>query len=208
MPHTLIIELHYLPCIQYLCKLKHAEEVFLEAHENFQKQTYRNRCYILGANNIECLNIPVNHPTKKNVRDITIDYSEHWHKKHIRAISSAYGKAPFYEHYAEYFFNILLKKYKYLFDLNMDLLNLCLRLTATNTKISLTNSFKKGYIDNIIDARNVIRSKGNTNVQVAGQQVVYQQVFGREFVPNLSVVDVLMNNGPESSGIINKSFIN
>jgi len=111
----ILIELHYLPCLEYFIQLVQSENICLEAHENFQKQTYRNRFSILTANKIDTLSVPVlKSNSKQLIREVEIDYTQLWQKIHRRAIQSAYGKAPYYEYYADYFKQLYDKKPRFL----------------------------------------------------------------------------------------------
>ena len=102
--NSLLIELHYFPCVSYFKLLSAYEKVFLEAEEHFIKQTYRNRTYILTSNKIDRLSIPIIHEDKKKpIRLLSIDYKLKWQLRHWRAIQSAYAKAPFFEYYADFF---------------------------------------------------------------------------------------------------------
>ena len=94
---TLLLDFHYLPCIAYFSCINRYHHLILEVHENYEKQSYRNRCYILSANKVLPLSVPVHRGKgKKPTKDIRIDYSQKWVNNHWRAIKSAYGKAPFF----------------------------------------------------------------------------------------------------------------
>ena len=107
------IDLQYLPSLEYFCAILNKNEFNLEAHEYFEKQSYRNRCRIQTTNKIDTLSVPVLNGNKKIlIRDLKIDYSQDWTRRHWGAIHSAYGKAPFFEFYSEFFKNIFDKMYK------------------------------------------------------------------------------------------------
>ncbi len=198
-----VIELHYLPPPRYFALLLQEPGIKIDLHEHFVKQTYRNRCRILTANGIDTLSIPVLGGNKKiPLQDIKIDYTQKWTNRHLRAIQSAYGKAPFYEYYADDLLAVYRQKPVFLLDLTLPLLTQCLdflqlevTLTFTGTYTSLANT-----------PENDLRSKINPKTTAAWpktyQQIAYQQVFGSNFVDELSVIDLIFCTGPQAGGII------
>lgn len=194
----ILVESHYLPCIEYFRQLVRSEEILVEYWENFQKQTYRNRCRILGANKVDILTVPVTKAGQKVLmKDVKIDYSAAWYAIHWRAIQSAYGKSPFFEYYGDYFQDILFRKPVFLWDLNMELMTLCLKLLRERKKIVATSGWKKEYEMEICDLRAKIKPKEDNNTLIHTISP-YVQVFGSNFVPNLSIIDLLFNKGPDA----------
>jgi len=106
------IETHYLPSLEYMTLLLQNPSLVFEVEENFPKQTYRNRCMILGANGVERLTVPVIHLSGEKIKtkDTKIDYSQNWVKQHLGAIQAAYGNAPYYEFFEPYLSQIFAKK--------------------------------------------------------------------------------------------------
>ena len=97
-PEYVWLDLQYLPSLEYFAALLKYDYVYLEANEHYQKQSYRNRCYIRAANKVDLLSVPVLDGRRKVlIRDIRIDYQQGWLKDHWRAITSAYGKTPYFE---------------------------------------------------------------------------------------------------------------
>src|SRR5512133_1641107 len=127
MKPVTVLSTAYLPPVQYMTKFL-SGSVMIEKHGNFQKQSYRNRCYIYGANGPQCLVVPVkkNHGKKTPITDIEIDYSTHWQHVHLKSIQSAYQLSPFYEFYADELIPLISKHTTLLYDLNNGLLNLLL----------------------------------------------------------------------------------
>jgi hypothetical protein len=200
MAGSLLVETQYFPPISYFAQILEHDTIIIEAWENYQKQSYRNRCKILTANKINILSVPVIKPHPNVlIREVKIDYGQKWLNVHWRGIASAYGKAPFFEHYEDFFREILYKRNPYLFDLNMDLLTLCLKLLGIKRTIKLSERFNILSADtNVNDKRNVIHPKGSHIITT----VNYQQVFGRDFVPDLSVLDLLFCEGNNSLHIL------
>ncbi|MCU0325238.1 MAG: WbqC family protein [Spirosomaceae bacterium] len=207
MNKTIVTDLHFLPSLEYFSLLISSESIILEANENYIKQSYRNRCYILGANKIEPLIIPVQKDkSKMPIRDVKIDYSEQWIKIYWRTVEAAYKKAPFFEYYADYFKDILDKKPIFLWDLNFELLSICLKFLKVSLPISLTEKYEKNYVDGIIDCRNLISPKIDFKINEFYRPVSYTQNFGNDFVANLSILDLLFCKGNMSKEILAKSF--
>lgn len=200
-------ETNYLPNIEYFCFLSMGDKILIEVNENYQKQTLRNRCYILGANKVDILTVPVNKGTGKvKTKDIKVDYSQKWQSLHIRAIKSAYGKAPFFQYFAPYFFQILTQNHKFLIDLNTDLLTLCLKLLKWKKELIFTNDYLI-RCDNISisDLSTYIPRQNAKEAPDKFQIPAYNQMFGKEFVPNLSIIDLLFCQGTSSSKIISEA---
>ncbi len=205
--HELLIELHYLGSVQYFSHLLRHRKVWFETQENYSKQSYRNRCLILTAQGVKSLSIPVEHKGKQLAKDVTIDYRQGWVNDHWRTISSAYGKAPFYEHFAGEIQLLLHSKPKFLFDLNQKLLTLCLYLANLRLDFSLTETYQKEASEGIIDMRSKISPKEGCKNDAVFQPVSYHQVFGKKFVENLSLIDLLFCEGPNSGYVIQESTI-
>lgn len=202
------IETSYLPNIEYFCCLNIGDKILIDVNENYQKQTLRNRCYILGANKVNILTVPVNKGTGKvKTKDIKVDYSQKWQSLHIRAIKSAYGKAPFFQYFAPYFFQILSQNYKFLIDLNTDLLTLCLKLLKWKKELIFENDYLINCDNNksISDLSTYISRQNAKEAQNKLQIQPYNQMFGKEFVPNLSIIDLLFCEGTSASKIISEA---
>jgi hypothetical protein len=199
------IDIQYLPSLEYCALIFNEQQIEFEVYESFPKQTYRNRTYILGANGVELLSIPVVHNSngKQITKDIEIDYSQDWIRKHKGAIQAAYGKAPYFEHVEPFIDQIFAKKSKFLVDLNIQFLNTISRFLQKKPEFILTDSF----IDRTESSFwNVIDSKKDYSLRNIYVPVSYRQCFGTDFVANLSVLDLIMNHGIESREILQKSL--
>jgi len=205
--NTLLIELHYLPCIQYFVYLKSFSEVIIDLGDKYDKQTYRNRCVINGANNLEKLIIPIkkNRSEQRLTSELEIDYQQKWLGKHLRAIQSCYGKAPFFEFYVDDLFDIFNKRPNNLLELNKQLLTKCLEFLDFNINLKFDNvNFKRGE-KYVRDAKNEINPKNSISENVIFCPNPYFQVFGNNFVNNLSIIDLIFCEGPQAGSIIQKS---
>jgi hypothetical protein len=191
------IETHYLPSLEYMTVLLQNPSLVFEVEEHFTKQTYRNRCLILGANGVERLTVPVIHVSgeKVKMKDTKIDYSQNWVKQHQGAIQAAYGNAPYYEYFEPYLNQIFAKKRFFLVDLSIDLLGFVYRILDQPLDYSVTDAFGEYKGESKFDQ---ISAKKDWKERTIYTQKPYRQCFGTEFVPNLSVLDLLMNYGKES----------
>ncbi|AMM52686.1 WbqC-like family protein [Rufibacter sp. DG15C] len=193
----LLTELHYHPSIVWFQKAVQADEILLESQEHYQKQSYRNRCHILTAQGVLPLTVPVKNGNKKiKALDVEIEYDQRWVDVHWRTIRSAYGNAPFFEFYADYIQAVYERKPSHLFQLNLELLRLYLKFLKLKTPVRLTESYETTYPAPVLDLRNVLHPKREPdNLDIKK----YAQVFGKQFAPNLSILDLLFNLGPEAS---------
>jgi hypothetical protein len=182
------------------------DKIIIEKHEHFVKQSYRNRCYINTANGKELLTVPLTEKHGKVlIKDVKIDYSKKWQNNHWRTIESAYRNSPFFEHYAPEIHQAIFKNYPYLFDLNTHLLSFCLQSLKWNLKTSESVSYETIPQIESIDYRSLINAKKTYSERPFYEPVNYYQIFGNRFVENLSVIDLLFCEGPQSSHIIGRS---
>jgi len=199
---ALLLPLACLPDIEFFCLLYHAPKVILEIHETYPKQTCRNRYRIATANGTLTLSFPVN-KTQGNhtqTRVVSIDSAENSNRIHWRAIESAYNKSPFFLYYRDDFERSFMNPPELLVDFNLQILNLCLKSLKFKPDFSLSD----GYIrmpDNMTDLRNSIMPKHPVvHDYMIRKFKPYNQVFSdrHEFIPNLSIIDLLFNLGPEA----------
>jgi hypothetical protein len=208
MHKSILIELQYLPSIAFFSCLEGKEELILEADEFFEKQTFRNRTHLLSSQQIEVMTVPLLGANKKvKSRDIRIDNSQTWNKKHWRSIQTCYGKSPFFEFFADDFKRIYEKGYDFLWDLNLDLLTICLKITGQKIRITENVRYEKNISENVMDARSLIHPKKPDYLNHFYEPKAYAQSFGNNFESNLSVVELLMNEGPHSKMVIQQSNI-
>ena len=194
-----LIDLHYLPSIEYFCAIYPFEQVLLEKHENFVKQSFRNRCYINTSQGIQMLIVPLTGKHgKASIQHIKIDNNQKWQNNHWRAIESAYRNAPYFEFYSEELKNIIYKGHDFLFLLNQDLLSYCLRSIQLKINISETITFSIQPDNSISDLRSQIIPKLSYSNRSFYHPILYQQVFGSSFVANLSLLDLLFCEGPNT----------
>ncbi len=203
-----LIDCHYLPSVAFFTAIAPHEMVVLESHENFIKQTYRNRTVVLSSQKRATLTVPLIGANKKIcTKNIKIDNSQLWSKRHWRTIKTCYGKAPYFEFFAEEFHPIIEKHHSFLWDLNLAFLTKCLNIIRLNTVLTESDSFEKYVDENVIDYRSLINPKKPELLSKVYKPMSYYQNFGNTFEANLSVVDLIMNEGPNSLHIIRKSRV-
>jgi len=201
-----LIELHYLPSIAYFSALHGSEKIIIEKHEHFTKQSYRNRSHILTAQGVERLVIPLTSKHGKVlITDVRIDYSQKWLNNHWRTIESAYRSSPFFEFYADDVHKVLFKQQNFLYDLNFELLTLCLKWLKLNVTLQESMTYEKTPVDGVIDMRNVIHAKKTEHQLNYFEPVAYPQVFGNKFAAGLSVIDLVFCEGPNSPKVVASS---
>ena len=201
-----LIELHFLPSIEYFCALLPFEKITLERHEHFTKQTYRNRCHILTAQGVARLTIPLTAKHGKVlITDVQIDNSVRWQTNVWHTLESAYAKAPFYEHYADELRKEIFSGHKYLYEMNLRLLSLCLQWLRWEKTILETAAYQKNSPSDTIDLRGLISAKKDFRLRETYQPHPYQQVFGNVFTPNLSLIDLVFCAGPHGTTLVKAS---
>ena len=196
--------------------------IYIEACENYQKQSYRNRCRLYAADGVQDLNIPVVHEGgthKLPISEIRIDWSKAWLQQHERAIISAYRTSAYFEYYMDEFFAIYAEKPEKLIDLNTSLLRFMLDKTGISAEIRFTSEFSRDGIifpapgDNptkeihCTDLREVIHPKRpNSILADLKLEKPYFQVFAQKhgFQSDLSAIDLLFNEGPDGLGFVKR----
>lgn len=186
----------YLPPIEYFYFLSRENEISIEAAENYQKQSFRNRTLISSANGIQQLSIPIvqNHQ-KMPIKEVQIDYKTAWQRNHWKSITAAYNNSPFFLYYQDFLQPFYEKKIPFLLDYNTELLRVLLKLLKMETTIVFTEEFAEDWGAGILDLRAQIHPKRACNEGVTLRP--YTQTFATEAaaLPHLSVLDLLCNAG-------------
>ena len=210
IPDSVLLAPAYCGPVHYFVQIAGYGKVYLEQHENYIRQTYRNRCVILGSNGPLPLTIPVEHGRSPGVkiRDIRIVWYEKWQVNHWKAISSAYNNSPFFGYYCDDLRPFYEKKREFLFDFNRELTEKIMELAGLEKELYLTEAFERvpGRFANL---REVISPKAKvTDMGPVSREIPYTQVFEGKFpfIPQLSILDLLFNAGPETVDILLRSF--
>ena len=209
--NKVILTSAYLAPVQYYTKLYAAPRVIEERFDHYVKQTYRNRCLIAGPNGVQALTLPIEHTEilKPVTRDIRLSDHGNWRHLHWNALLSSYDKSPYFEYYADDIRPFYEKRYDYLVDFNEGLRETVCDLLDLHPNIELTKSYADAEILGVDDFRENIRPKVDFSLDKSFFPVSYYQVFSQRtgFLPNLSILDLLFNMGPESRLILRDSIV-
>lgn len=212
---TALLQTTYFGPIQWYQKLYRYDHCLIEQYDSFQKQTYRNRCVIATANGIQALTVPVEHSPLTShlsplVKDLRISDHNQWRRVHWNALQSAYSESPFFEYYADDLHPFFEQKYEFLLDFNEAIRQKICELIDIHPHVEYTTTYHPSPITQhpspntqhpspITDFRDVINAK-HPQPDAAFTPKAYWQVFQHKhgFLPNLSILDLLFNMGPES----------
>ncbi len=203
IPVDTVLSTAYFPPIDYFVAIAKSKLAKVETCENYQKQTYRNRCNISTPTGVLSLSIPIKKTESSLISDIEIDYSKPWLQQHQRALVSAYASSPFFEYYQDEIFAMLEYKEKYLLDLNTNLLRTIVPLCGLNNELQMTSVYTPSYPEEVKDYRSLISPKKPSPI-FEGENPIkekpYYQVFSQQqgYLSNLSILDLLFNEGPNA----------
>jgi hypothetical protein len=196
----------YFPSIAHFVAIANADELVFETDDNFLKQTYRNRAYVYGANGKLTLNIPVIHSQKnrQKYRDVKIFNEEKWQSLHWKSLLSAYRTSPFFEYYEDELQPLFEMKTDFILDFNLkcfETITECLQLDVNTSK---TETYQEAPADTN-DFRFLVHAKKEQPQNFE----TYTQVFSNKhgFIPNLSILDLLFNEGPNALNYLESQTI-
>lgn len=199
--HTTLFSTAYFAPLQYYWHWRRSERPMVEACEHYMKQTWRNRCLIGTANGPMVLSIPVEGNIEKNsICDVRLSDHGNWRHLHWNSIESAYNSSPFFEYYVDDLRPFFEKKPSFLFDFNEEIREKMCELLEIEASSRQTTEYlpEREITDGWVDLRNTIHPK--KLVDPIFKSEPYYQVFDRKFgfQPNLSILDLLFNMGPEA----------
>ena len=193
-----VLPMFYLPPVEYFAQLNNYNpDWVIEKYEHFPKQTYRNRANIYSPDGMLTLVVPVIKGSKAHtpVKDVKISYDFRWQRLHWMSLQGCYRRSAYFEYYEDEFAPFYEKKETFLFDYNDRLFQLILKLLKIKATVDYTKTYEAEYPE-LADFRHTINSKKESDFQ----QKPYFQVFEERhgFMKNLSIVDLLFNQGPQS----------
>lgn len=193
-----LLPMFYLPPVEYFAVLNaHKPEVVIEREEHFPKQTYRNRAHISSPDGVLSLVVPVVKGSKQHtkIKDVKISYDFNWQRLHWQSLQACYRRSAYFEFYEDDLAPFYEKNFNFLFDYNEQLLQFLLKATRLKLDLSYTESYEAEY-SGLIDLRHAFNAKKESDFV----QKTYIQVFEERdgFKKNLSIADLLFNQGPHS----------
>jgi hypothetical protein len=202
--NRIAVDLHFLPTLEFFAAIADADELLLFPNGKYQRQSFMNRTKIKLANKVEVLSVPIQGRRPRLPFDqIKIDFTQNWQSIHLRGIQSGYGKAPFFEFYFPYFQQIYEAKNEKLWEFNLRLLTICLKLLRWPVRVAVIEG--EEIPEGVKDIRGQIVPSRPFPERNFYSAVPYSQLFGLDFEPNLGILDLLFCEGPESGRILSSS---
>lgn len=195
--HEILLYPTYLPSIVQMVAVAQAEKIVFEIEDNYQKQTYRNRAYIAHSNGRLLLNIPIKHSKeglRQKTKKITIENSFPWQEEHWKSIQTAYRTSPYFEYYEDDLATVFQKTATHLLDYNKQIFELFYDLLGLETPYTYSSEYLKNPPQQ--DLRYLAKAKKEPEYQLASYTQVLEAHHG--FLPNLSILDLLCNEGPNA----------
>lgn len=210
----IIIHPVYFGNIAHYTAMSQAENVVFEMEDNYQKQTYRNRAYIAVPEGKLLLNIPIKHTSSgqrgerskvhQKYKEVRIENDFPWQKEHWRSIQIAYRSSPFFEFYEDDIAPLYQKEQKFLMDFNLEGFELINDLLALDIHPARTEVYQK-EVSGLRDFRYLAEAKKAVPFSLEPYTQVLEKHHG--FLPNLSILDLLFNEGPNAADYLEKQKI-
>ena len=198
----MILPSAYFGNIEYFHQIWKRDVAIIDHFEPYQKQTFRSRCEIIGANGVQILSVPVERPQGKDTLmvDVLISYAEDWRKDHLKAIESAYARTPYYIYYIDGIQEIIMKDHECLWTLNTELTRYLSNKIGLSAEIALSRESFPLQDD---DFRKDFTSKKQNGFTTHRYIQTFEERHG--FQNNLSILDLLFNEGPNTISILQES---
>ena len=197
----ILIHPNYFPNIHQFTQIIKANNILFEVSDNYQKQTFRNRTYVYGANGKLGLFIPVihSHKNRELFKDVKISYESNWMDLHLKSLQSAYRSSPYFEYFEDDFIKLYSEKEKFLADFNIK----CIRLISSLLDLDLVYKISGEYVEktnDIIDLRDLSNARKEKKIDTPKYIQVFESKHG--YINNLSILDLLFSEGPNSVSLI------
>ena len=198
----ILIHPNYFPNIHQFIQIIKANNILFEVSDNYQKQTFRNRTYIYGANGKLGLFIPVIHTHKNRelFKDVKISYDSNWMDLHLKSLQSAYRSSPYFEYFEDDFIKLYSKKEKFLADFNIKCIKLISNLLDLDLDFKISNEYVKKTND-IIDLRDLSNARKEKKIETPKYIQVFESKHG--YLNNLSILDLIFSEGTNSVLLMN-----
>ena len=198
----ILIHPNYFPNIHQFTQIIKANNILFEVSDNYQKQTFRNRTYIYGANGKLGLFIPVIHTHKNRelFKDVKISYESNWMDLHLKSLQSAYRSSPYFEYFEDDFIKLYSKKEKFLADFNIKCIKLISNLLDLDLDFKISNEYVEKTND-IIDLRDLSNARKEKKIETPKYIQVFESKHG--YLNNLSILDIIFSEGTNSVLLMN-----
>ena len=198
----ILIHPNYFPNIHQFRQIIKANNILFEVSDNYQKQTFRNRTYIYGANGKLGLFIPVIHTHKNRelFKDVKISYDSNWMDLHLKSLQSAYRSSPYFEYFEDDFIKLYSEKEKFLADFNIKCIKLISNLLDLDLDFKISNEYVKKTND-IIDLRDLSNARKEKKIETPKYIQVFESKHG--YLNNLSILDLIFSEGTNSVLLMN-----
>jgi len=193
------IENHYFTSINLFKNSIDKTYIKIFTCETYKKMSFKNRCVVVGSNGLVSLSVPIENGRDQKLpfKDIKIAHQQPWQKSHWRTIVSCYGKSPFWEYYADYFAPFFDREYRFLWDLNTEILQVLLRLIDKKMQLIIEN-------EQVVEMELLGADFLPKNYTADSNPIVYPQLFEDRigFQPNVSILDLLCMEGPNVGAVL------
>ena len=198
----ILIHPNYFPNIHQFRQIIKANSILFEVSDNYQKQTFRNRTYIYGANGKLGLFIPVihSHKNRELFKDVKISYESNWMDLHLKSLQSAYRSSPYFEYFEDDFIKLYSEKEKFLADFNIK----CIKLISNLLDLDLDFKISSKYVEktnDIIDLRDLSNARKEKKIETPKYIQVFESKHG--YLNNLSTLDLIFSEGTNSVLLMN-----
>jgi len=198
----ILIHPNYFPNIHQFTQIIKANNILFEVSDNYQKQTFRNRTYIYGANGKLGLFIPVIHTHKQRelFKDVKISYESNWMDLHLKSLQSAYRSSPYFEYFEDDFIKLYSEKEKFLVDFNIKCIKLIYKLLDIDLNFKISNEYIE-KTNEIIDLRGLSNARKQKTIETPKYIQVFESKHG--YLNNLSILDLIFSEGKNSVSLMN-----